>query len=113
MKFVKFKNSKTFKNGSTESTEYPLGDEDMNVAIIEIKGRYPATGLAYNTKSKEMYYVLSGIGKAVIEEETFLLEEGDVVLIEPNERYYTKGNLKLIVTCTPKWTIEQHKTIPS
>ncbi len=111
MKFLKQKDSKTFDNISTISTEYPLGDKDINIAIEIIKGRYPEKGLAFNTICKEMYYVLEGSGKIVIEGETVLLEKGDVVLIEPNEKYYIEGNLKLVIPCTPEWTKEQHKII--
>lgn len=34
--------------------EYPTDDNDINDAVIELKGRYPAEGRASNIECKEM-----------------------------------------------------------
>jgi len=34
--------------------EYPLEDKDINIAVIEVKGRYPTMGYAMNELVKEV-----------------------------------------------------------
>jgi mannose-6-phosphate isomerase-like protein (cupin superfamily) len=93
------------------ATEYPLGDEDINGAVIELTGRYPDKGRVVNEKCKELVYVIEGSGKLVVEGKEIELNKGDMVLIEPKERYYFDGNLTMFVPCTPAWYPEQHKEI--
>lgn len=38
--------------------EYPLGDKEINGAIIKVRGRYPDKGRVVNLKCKELVYVL-------------------------------------------------------
>ncbi|MCD6478515.1 MAG: hypothetical protein J7L44_01365 [Candidatus Diapherotrites archaeon] len=40
--------------------EYPMGDRDINVAFVEIKGRYPDKGHVANETVKELIFVESG-----------------------------------------------------
>ena len=91
--------------------EYPMGDKDINVAFIEINGRYPDKDYVTNESVKELVFVVEGEGKIVIEKQEHRLEEGDVVLIHPQQRYFFDGNLKIIVTCNPAWYPEQHKEV--
>lgn len=91
--------------------EYPLKDKDINVAFIEIKGRYPDNGFATNEKVKELVFVVKGKGKIVVDGKEQILGEQDALLILPNEKYFFQGNLKLIETCRPAWYPEQHKII--
>jgi hypothetical protein len=59
MKEAKLERAKEFKNSdSCIALEYPLGDEDINAAVIKLNGRYPETGRAVNTNCKEMGYML-------------------------------------------------------
>ena len=39
------------------------------------------------------------------------LQEGDMILIEPGERYFWDGNLTMFVPCTPAWYPGQHKKV--
>ena len=88
--------------------EYPIEDKDINIAFVEIKGRYPDKGLVTNRRVKEMIFVKGGSGKIVIEGTEHLLEEGDAILILPGEAYFFDGNLELVVPCSPAWYPEQH-----
>jgi hypothetical protein len=36
---------------------------------------------------------------------------GDLVLIEPGEKYFWEGNMDLFIPCSPAWYPEQHKLI--
>jgi len=81
------------------AVEYPLGDKDINGAVIKLAGRYPGEGRVVNRECKEMAYVVSGSGRLVVEGEELELEEGSLVLIEPGERYFWEGNLTMFVPC--------------
>jgi mannose-6-phosphate isomerase-like protein (cupin superfamily) len=103
---IRHKNSET-----CIAYEYPLGDEDINIAYIEIGGRYPESGCAVNEKVKEMVFVVNGNGSITIEKEKHAMEEGGVVLIHPKQKYFFNGKLKLVMPCTPAWFPEQHKMV--
>jgi quercetin dioxygenase-like cupin family protein len=47
----------------------------------------------------------------VVEGEEINLETGDLILIEPGEKYFWEGNLKMFVPCVPAWYLEQHKEV--
>jgi len=112
MKIAHENQAKKFKNGNAcVATEYPIGDKDINIAYVEVSGRYPEKGRVTNEKCKEMAYIIEGKGKIVVEGKEIELIEKDVVLFEPGERYYWEGNMKMIVSCAPAWYSEQHKEV--
>lgn len=112
MKIIYKNQTKEFKNSSTcTAIEYPLNDPTINGAVIIINGRYPEKGKAYNEVSKEMVYVIKGSGKVVVENKEIILNEGDLVLIEPNEKFYWNGNMTLFMPCTPAWNPSQYKEV--
>jgi len=112
MKIVKNNQSVTFQNGPTcMAYEYPMEDRDINGSLVELSGRYPIEGQVINEKCKEMSFVIEGNGKLVVEGIEYLLSAGDLVLVNPNEKYYWEGNLKLFIPCTPAWFPGQHKVV--
>jgi len=59
VKIVLRKDSIQHKNNLTSvSNEYETDDKDINVALVEINGRYPDKGRVYNTICKELVYVV-------------------------------------------------------
>lgn len=112
MKIVHKNQVQEFKN-SDECVvlEYALGDKDINGAVGKINGRYPEKNRAVNTKCKELGYIISGSGKIIVESKEYKFSAGDVVLIEPGERYYWEGNFEVFMPCTPAWYPEQHKLV--
>ena len=81
MKIIHKDQTKIFKNSDVcTAFEYPLGDKDINGAIIELKGRYPDKGRVVNLKCKELAYIIEGSGMAVVEEKEVKLENGDLIL---------------------------------
>jgi mannose-6-phosphate isomerase-like protein (cupin superfamily) len=112
MKLVRKDQAKKFKNSDVcFAYEFPLGDKDINGAVIELSGRYPDSGRVVNQKCKELAYVMRGSGGLVVEGEKVKLKEGDMVLIEAGERYYWDGDMVMFVPCVPAWYSDQHKEV--
>ena len=89
-------------------SEFPIKDSDISFAIVKVSSRYPDSGHATNTISKEIVYVQEGGGKVVVGNVGFALIPGDAVLISPNEKYYFDGDMTLHISCTPAFRPEQH-----
>lgn len=112
MKFVSGVQAQKFENGaSCTAFEYETGHSDINIARIEISGRYPITGSAINSAVTEMVYVESGRGAVTVNGVRTALQGGDVVSIERDEQVHWEGILTLIIACTPAWSPEQYKTV--
>lgn len=112
MKIVKKNQTIRFKNSDVcTALEYPLGDPDVNGAVIELNGRYPDKGRVVNLECKEIAFIIKGSGKLAVENKEVLLHEGDLAFIEPKERYYLDGIMTLFISCAPAWKPEQHKEI--
>ena len=92
-------------------SDYSFGDNDIDLGIAEINGKYPENGYVVNEISKEMIYVLEGNGTIYFEDEKYTFNEGDAFIIEPNEKYYWEANCKLVISCTPPWSEEQHNLV--
>ncbi len=112
MKIVHENQTKKFKNSDVcIATEYPLGDKDINIVFLEVQGRYPTKGRVINEKCKELAYIMEGGGMIVVEDKKIELKEDDLILLEPGERFYWEGNMKMLVSCAPAWYTEQHKEV--
>lgn len=112
MKIIHKNQTEKFKNGDNcTAIEYPMGDKDINGAIVELTGRYPIKGRVVNLGCKELAYIIKGSGKVVIEDKEINLEEGDLVLIEAGEKYFWDGNLTVFLPCAPAWNPEQYKEV--
>jgi len=91
--------------------EYPFTDKDINIAFIEIKGRYPDKGRVTNKVCKEIVFVTKGKGKIEIDGKELLIEEGDSIFIQPNQRYFFEGKISIIASCHPTWYPKQHEEV--
>ncbi len=89
MKFAPKESRREFKNGRfCTAYEYPMNEPAINGAVIVLNGRYPETGRTVNKVCKEMAYAVKGNGRVVIEDREILVSEGDIVLIDPGEKFY-------------------------
>ncbi|MFA6131646.1 MAG: cupin domain-containing protein [Patescibacteria group bacterium] len=112
MKVVYKDQAEKFNNGKfCAALEYSMEDKDLNGAIIELTGRYPEKGRVVNLKCKELAYVIKGSGKVAVDDKETNLKEGDLILIQPGEKYFWDGNLTLFVPCAPAWNPEQYKEV--
>ncbi len=113
MKIIHKKDARVFKDGEVFTAyEYDTHNPDINIARIEIKGRYPVQGSMRNTKVKEMVYVERGKGQVNINGNETEVALGDVISFENGEQIFWNGNLTLVIACTPAWTKEQHEYLP-
>jgi mannose-6-phosphate isomerase-like protein (cupin superfamily) len=112
MKVAKASQAQEFKNSpACTAIEYPLGDNDINGAVIKLNGRYPENGYVTNEVCKEMAYVIEGNGVLVTDTDSQQLHQGDVLLLLPGETYYFEGQLTMFMPCTPAWYPAQHQHI--
>lgn len=102
-----FTNSETCKG-----LEFPFESNQMNIAVVEVNGRYPQTGSLLNEECDEMGYVLSGSGTVGTDDETHDITTGDAVYIKAGERFWWQGdNLRMLMPCSPPFYPEQHKEV--
>lgn len=104
----KSERKKHFNNPNCIAYEYDTKDRDINIALIEINGRYPDRGRVTNKICKELVFVIKGKGKIEIDNKKFLLNKEDSVLIQPKQKYFFEGKLTIIASCNPTWYPEQH-----
>lgn len=91
--------------------EYPLMDERLHGAVIELSGRYPESGTVMNEVCTEIAFVIKGSGILVVGEHKVNFETGDQILIKPGEKYFWDAKATLFMPCTPAWYPEQHKEV--
>lgn len=112
MEVVYQKEAQEFQNSKFCSVyEYFMEDKEINGALVKLKGRYPDEGYAMNLRCRELVYVIEGSGKLVTNDKEIVLVAGDLILILPNEKYFWEGTMKLFVSATPPWTIDQYVRI--
>lgn len=75
-------------SGTLTAFEYPIIDENLHGAVVELKGRYPENGRVVNEKCLEIAYIIKGSGKLILESEEIEFKEGDQLLIKPGQKYY-------------------------
>ena len=91
--------------------EYKPDTNKVDIAKIMIRGDFPGKDKwGYLEESHEMAVVIRGEGYIVSEKSGRQnLKEGDVVYVEPMERFRWGGNMDLIVPCGPAFDPTKHK----
>jgi mannose-6-phosphate isomerase-like protein (cupin superfamily) len=109
---IKKADRKEFKNSERCIVyEYPLKENGLNVAFVEINGRYPDEGCVVNEKVKEIVFVAGGSGMLTVDGKPMKIAEGDAILILPKQKFFYDGKIKLLTACSPSWYPEQHKAV--
>jgi mannose-6-phosphate isomerase-like protein (cupin superfamily) len=112
MKIITKAQSQEFKNGASCAVyEYPMDDRTINGAVVKLSGRYPDKGSSVNSTCKLMAYIIEGSGAIFVDGKETRVDKGDLVLVEPNEKYYWQGSMELFMPCAPAWTPEQYKVV--
>jgi mannose-6-phosphate isomerase-like protein (cupin superfamily) len=60
----------------------------------------------YHSKSNFIFYIIEGSGTWYIEDEPFIVESGDMLIIPPGKRFYYTGSLKQVCITAPAWEAE-------
>ena len=111
MEIIRAEESHTLRTSNTcVATEYPTSSTDINIARIEIRGRFPEKGVMWNTEVEEIVYVEKGEGLVSIGGVGTEIKIGDVVLYHKDEKVFWEGTLTLITACTPAWSPSQHRS---
>lgn len=112
MKVIHQSQTRKVKNSAgCMAVEYPLGEKDLNGAVILLDGRDPDKGRVVNKVCQELAYIIKGSGKVVVEEKEVKLKAGDLVYIKPGERFFWEGKMTMFMPCTPAWYPEQYKKV--
>ena len=100
-----------FKNSPTcEGVAFADSEAPNDMAKIEIKGRYPESGWAFNEAAHEMVFVARGIGSLAIKgEDVISLSEGRAASVAPGKRFAWEGDMTLIMSCSPPFNPNQYK----
>ncbi|MBD9115398.1 hypothetical protein EGP95_06455 [bacterium] len=113
MKIIKSGNAiKGANSDKCKTLEYPFDDQEIDLGVAEITGRYPDADYCVNLISKELIYVLDGMGKLCFEDKNINFSKVDSILIDKNEKYYWETDYcKVSMNCTLAWTEEQHRLV--
>ena len=101
-----FENSPTCKGVSLGSL-----NDDIDMAVIEIDGRYPETGFLINEVCKEAVYILSGSGTLIGKGTTLSFEAGDGLYVDSEQKFAWEGTFKAVFTLTPAFSPFQHREV--
>ncbi len=55
----------------------------------------------YHKVQEEVYYVLKGEGALVLDGERVRIGEGDAVVIRPEVRHHSEGDIEVLIICCP------------
>lgn len=99
-----------FKNSEAcEGVAYSDKSAPVDMAVIDITGRYPEKGWAVNHKVHEIVYVTRGMGSLAVKgSEVVQLKEGHVVSVAPEERFAWDGDMIIVMACSPPFDPEQY-----
>lgn len=105
---VKKRDAEVFQKPTAIVLEYG-GTPNLDLAVVEIKDRYPEKGWARNTKVEMTYFVIEGKGKFYLEDEVFSLDIGDLVMIEKGKWYRVEGKMEVVMVSSPAWSPGQYE----
>ena len=111
MEYIKKDQSEIFNVGNLIAHEYPTKNPNINCALVELKGRHPQEGWIMNEQCTELVFFVRGSAVLTTEKESINFGEGDMVILQPQEKYFWVGDCTLFTPSTPAWTPEQTKIV--
>jgi mannose-6-phosphate isomerase-like protein (cupin superfamily) len=85
---------------------YNSKEQCPQAAVVYQETQVGHTEEFYHSKSYFIFYIIEGSGTWFIEDEPFDVTVGDVVIVEPDKRFYYKGKLKQVCITSPSWEQE-------
>ncbi len=108
MEYISQTDAEAFKSDTVTSYEYDFPEAKMNLARIQINGRYPLEGFALNREVDSIVHVMSGEGLVKTQDgTTFQLRQNDQLHLAVGDAYFFEGNFEILYGATPKWNPEQ------
>ena len=94
----------------------PVNSDVKNQSLAEVVILPDASILEhYHKETEELYYILEGVGKMYIENDTWDVGVGDTVIILPGQRHqFTnigKTDLRFLAMCSPAYRDEDRITV--
>lgn len=89
--------------------EYKTSSKQINGTVISLNGRYPEKGWAYNKESTELAFVTKGSITLTTSEGDQVLNEEDMAILKPMEKFFWTGQGEFLTVCTPAWHPSQHR----
>lgn len=110
MKTWKKGTGSSFKNSDECYGEsYDIEDAPLNLAIINIKSRYPKKGYLYNLEAHEIALVLAGTGSVEVKnQKKQSLSVGDIVYFKPLDKIAWYGDMAITTICSPVFDPNKH-----
>jgi mannose-6-phosphate isomerase-like protein (cupin superfamily) len=108
-KLIKKENAVVIDLGTKRIVKYTSQDKNLEINHMFMTGRQPEVEGTYNyeTKCHFMIYILRGSGKFIAEDETFEVEEGDVIDFPVSTRFATEGNFEYLTVESPAFSLDQ------
>jgi mannose-6-phosphate isomerase-like protein (cupin superfamily) len=92
------KDAKIFEKFGVKMHIYDTGD----VSIVYQETEKGHAEEFYNERSAFIYYIIEGKGSWFINGQEQKVNTGDVIRIEPGNKFYYKGKLKQVLITSPK-----------
>ncbi|MGI8419299.1 MAG: cupin domain-containing protein [Candidatus Levyibacteriota bacterium] len=111
MYVIKEPTQNSFEKVGINGKIFPISDltAKSEFVLVQTQSGHETTIIEHD--SDFIYYVLEGEGYFLIEDQKESCAQGDLVVIPAGKKFTYKGNLKLLLSCTPPWTQEQEETL--
>ena len=108
---MKIQGQKFTNSATCHGVSFSVSDSPVDLAEITIEGWYPEVGWARNLEVHEMVCVVQGRGSLLLRDgETTELAEGDVVHVPAGEWFAWRGDMRILMACSPAFSPEQYET---
>jgi mannose-6-phosphate isomerase-like protein (cupin superfamily) len=105
--------AKLIKREHTTVYSYPPTSKAISVAFIEVKERHPAGKKEQFIEHDlhVLFYIIDGSGTVTVENKPYELTKGDVLTVQPGQRYFIEGDLSYVATTSPAYYSDQNEVV--
>jgi mannose-6-phosphate isomerase-like protein (cupin superfamily) len=104
-----YKDTKKFIKYGVNISSYGINNKDANVIYEEVEEGHFEEFL--HTKSTFMWFIISGEGIFIINDEKIPVNSKDIIVLPPNNRVHYFGKMKMILLTVPAFKPEFEKHI--
>ena len=108
---IKFSKTEKFDRKEGTIWDYPIS-QDIGIAYQVLKSRGPKDGKYLNKECSEIYFVIEGEAKFVLNNIEYKVQKNDVVVVPENTPHFIDTKfLKYITITRPDWYEGQYETV--